>query len=70
MCQIKNVGKNMKDEIRNFFDITWKNTIPSENGLGLIVTNYSTLVTELYEKRLANILNNPEIFSNKPQNSY
>lgn len=70
MCQIKNVGKNMKDEIRNFFDITWKNAIPSENGLGLIVTNYSTLVTEFYEKRLASILNNPAVFSNKPQNSY
>lgn len=59
----------MNEESRGFFDLLWANTKPSESGLGLIVANYSILVTELYEKRLANILNNPVIFSNKPQNS-
>lgn len=49
----------MNEELRNFFGVLWANTKPSESGLGLGVTNFSTLMSELYRERVEEVFKNP-----------
>lgn len=49
----------MNEELRNFFGVLWANTKPSESSLGLGVTNFSTLMNELYRERVEEVFKNP-----------